>query len=122
MSKTDIFGPVEDNSDENTEEKVEEEEEPEEEEEKEGVSSRSKKEQGEADDDDEPDPWRLLHEKVVEDLEEPTWKKSKVPGQGKDPRLGRDCRFEPVKRRRLQKTYLGRLKSTHPIKFDAIRR
>ena len=76
MGKTDIFGPVEENSDENIEEEVEEVEEEEEkeeepEEEKKEDGSRSEEKQGEADNDDEPDPWRPLREKEGEDLKEP---------------------------------------------------
>ena len=96
MSRTDIFGPVEENSDENIEEEVEEEEkeeEPEEKEEKEEDSSRSEEKQGEADN-DEPDPRRPLREKVGEDLEEHYMKEVQQFLDRKNPRLFRDCSFQ----------------------------
>ena len=66
---TDIFGPVEDNSDVKVEEEEEvEEEEPEEEQEEEEDSSSSEEE--EEADDDEPDPWSPLRQNVGEDLKE----------------------------------------------------
>ena len=73
---TDIFGPVDENNDENIEEEEQEEEveeeqeeeEPEEEPQEEETSSSEEDE--EADDNDEPDPWHPLRQKVGEDLNE----------------------------------------------------
>ena len=96
---TDIFGPVEENNDENIEEEVEEEEEeeeeePEEEEEKEEDTSSSE-EEGEADDDDEPDPWSPLRQKVGGRSQRNLPERSPtVPGLGKIPTLCRKCRFQ----------------------------
>ena len=76
---TDIFGPVGEKNDENIEEdeekekeeEVEEEQEEEEpEEEPEDEETSSSEEEEEANDDEEPDPWRLLRQKVGEDLKE----------------------------------------------------
>ena len=70
---TDIFGPVEENNDENLEEEVEdeeeEEEEPEEQEENEDDTGSSE-EEGEVDNNDETDPWSPLRQKLGEDLKE----------------------------------------------------
>ena len=123
---TDIFGPVEENNDENIEEEVEveeEEEEHEEEEEKEEDTSSSE-EEGEADDDDEPDPWSPLRQKVGEDLKETYLKDvQQFLDRGKSQHYAENASFNallPVSRRRLRRTYLQRLKWTHHIKHDAI--
>ena len=122
----DIFGPVEENNDENLEEEVEEEDkEPEEEGEKEEETSSSK-EEGEADDDDEPDPWSLLRQNVGEDLKETYLKEVKqFLDRGKSQHYAENAAFNallPVSRRRLRRTYLEHLKWTHHIKHDAIHR
>ena len=122
-----IFGPVEENNDENIEEEVEEEEveEPEEEEEKEEDTSSSE-EEGEADDDDEPDPWHPLRQKVGEDLKETCLKEvQRFLDRGNSQHYAENATFNtllPVSRRRLRRTYLERLKWTHHIKHDAIHR
>ena len=71
---TDIFGPVEENNDENIEDEEQEEdeevEEEQEEEEPEEEETSSYEEEEEADDGDEPDPWCPLRQKVGEDLKE----------------------------------------------------
>ena len=97
---TDIFGPVEENNEEN----LEAEEEPEEEQEEEGDTSISE-EEGEADD-DEPDPWSLLSQKVGEDLQEPYLKEvQQFLDRGKSKAYDKDAAFNallPVSRRRLR--------------------
>ena len=124
---TDIFGPVEENNDENIEEEVEEEEdeEPEEEGEKEEDTSSSEME-GEADDDDEPDPWSLLCQNVGEALKETYLKEvQQFLDRGKSQHHAENAAFNTllsVSRRRLRWTYLERLKWTHHIKHDAIHR
>ena len=124
---TNIFGPVEENSDENIEEEVEEEEdeEPEEEEEKEEDTSSSE-EEGEANDDDEPDPWSTLRQNVGEDLKESYLKEvQQFLDRGKSQHYAENAAFNallPVSRRRLRRTYLEGLKWTHHIKHDAIHR
>ena len=124
---TDIFGPVEENNDENIEEEVEEEEdeEPEEEEEKEKDTSCSE-EKEEADNDDEPDPWHPLRQNVGEDLKESYLKEvQQFLDRGKSQHYAENAAFNtifPVSRRRLRRTYLERLKWTHHIKHDTIHR
>ena len=124
---TDIFGPVEDNNDENIEEEVEEEEEkePEEEEEKEEDTSSSE-EEGEADDDNEPDPRSPLRQNVGEDLKETYLKEvQQFLDGGKSQHYAEKASFNaqlPVSRRRLRRTYLERLKWTPHIKHDAVHR
>ena len=129
---TDIFGPVEEDYDENVEEEVEEdepeeeqeEEEPEQEQEEEENSSSSEEE--EEADDDEQDPWRPLRQKVGEDLKEPYLKEvQQFLDKGKSQEYAENAAFNillPVSRRRLRRTYLERLKWTHRIKHDAIHR
>ena len=115
---TDIFGPVEENNDENIEKEVEEEEE-EEEEEKEKDTSISE-EEGEEDDDDEPDPWSLLRQKGGENLKETYLKEvQQFLDKGKSQHYAENAAFNalfPVSRRRLRRIYLKRLKWTHHIK------
>ena len=69
---TDIFGPVEENNDENIEDEEQEEdeevEEEKEEEEPEEEETSSSEEEEEANDDNEPDPWHPLRQKVGEDI------------------------------------------------------
>ena len=120
----DIFGPVkEDNQDED----IEEEEDAEEEEPEEGQveeDSSSSEEEAKADK-DELDPWSPLRENFAEDLKHLSEGSPEVPGSGKIPKLCRKCFFQclvPVSRRRLRRTYLGRLKWTRRIKHDAIYR
>ena len=126
----DIFGPVEENSDENIEEEVEEEEEeeedPDEEQEEKEDDTSSSEEEGEADDDDETDPWSPLRQKVGEDLKETYLKEvQQFLDRGKSQHYAENAAFNallPVSRRRLRKTYLERLKWTHHIKHDAMHR
>ena len=61
---TDIFGPVEENSDDN----IEEEEEPEVEQEKDEISGIFEEEEEVEEDKPDYDPWRMLHQKVGHDL------------------------------------------------------
>ena len=129
---TDIFGPVEENNDENIEEDQEQEEEEEEEEEveeeqgeqePEEEETSSSEEEEEADDDDEPDPWRPLCQKVGEDLKETYLKEvQQFLDRGKSQHYAENAAFNallPVSRR-LRRTYLERLKWTHHIKHDAM--
>ena len=120
---TDIFGPVEENNDENIEEEEleeeveeEQEEEPEEEEtssSEEEETSSSEEEEG-ADDGDEPDPWSPLRQKVGEDIKEAYLKEvQKFLDRGKSQHYAENAAFNvllPVSRRRLRRTYLERLK------------
>ena len=126
---TDIFGPLDENNDENIEEEEEvkeeqEQEEPEEEPEEEETSSCEEEE--EADDDDEPDPWRPLHQKVGKDLKETYLKDvQQFLDRGKSQHYAENAAFNallPASRRRLKRTYLERLKWTHHIQHDAIHR
>ena len=123
---TDIFGPVEENNDENIEEVEEEQEEEEPEEEPEEEETSSSEEEGEADDDDEPDPWSPLRQNVGEDLKETYLKEvQQFLDRGKSQHYAENAAFNvplPVSRRRLRRTYLERLKGTHHIKHDAIHR
>ena len=123
---TDIFGPVEENNDENIEEVEEEQEEEEPEEEPEEEETSSSEEEGEADDDDEPDPWSPLRQNFGEDLEETYLKEvQQFLDRGKSQHYAENAAFNvllPVSRRRLRRTYLERLKWTHHIKHDAIHR
>ena len=119
---TDIFGPVEDNNDENVEEEEVDEEEPEEEQEDEDSSSSEEEEA----DDDEPDPWSPLCQNVGEDVTETYLKEvQQFLDKGKSQNYAENAAFNvllPVSRRRLRRTYLERLKWTHRIKHDAIHR
>ena len=135
---TDIFGPVEENNDENIEEEEEEEEEEQEEEveeeqeeeepevEPEEEETSSSEEEEEADDDDEPDPWRPLRQKVGEDLKETYLKEvQQFLDRGKSQHYAENAAFNallPVSRKSLRSTYLERLKWTHHIKHDAMHR
>ena len=75
-------------------------------------------------DDDEPYPWSPLRQKVGEDLKEPYLKEvQQFLDKGKSQEYNEKAAFNillPVSRRRLRRTYLERLKWTHPIKHDAI--
>ena len=90
---TDIFGPVEENNDENIEEEEQEEEEEVEEEqeeeepevEPEEEETSSSEEEEEADDDNEPDPWHPLRQKVGEDIKETYLRKSNSSWIGENP-------------------------------------
>ena len=136
---TDIFGPVEENNDENIEEEEQEQEQEEEEEEEEEEveeeqeeeepeveETSSSEEEEEADDDYEQDPWRPLRQKVGEDLKETYLKEvQQFLDRGKSQHYAENAAFNallPVSRRRLRRTYLERLKWTHHIKHDAIHR
>ena len=116
----DIFGPVEENNEEN----IEAEEEPEEEQqEKEDTSSSVEEEE---EDDDEPDLWSLLRQKVGEDLQEPYLKEvQQFLDSGKSQAYVENAAFNallPESRKKLGKIYLECLKWTHRIKLDAIHR
>ena len=101
---TDIFGPVEENNDENIEEDEEQEEEEEVEEEQkeeepevepEEEETSSSEEEKEADDDEEPDPWRALRQKVGEDLKETFLKEvQQFLNRGKSQHYAQKCRFQ----------------------------
>ena len=93
-----IFGPVEENNDENIEEEEQEGEEEvegeQEEEEPEEEETSSSEEEEEADDDDEPGPWRPLRQKVGEDLKETYLKEvQQFLDRGKSQHC-RKCRFQ----------------------------
>ena len=121
---TDIFGPVEENNDENIEEEQEEEVEEEQDEEPEEEETSSSEEEEEADDGDELDPWSSLRQKVGEDIKETYLKEvQQFLDRGKSQHYAENAAFNvllPVSRRRLRRTYLERLKWTHHIKHDAI--
>ena len=127
---TDIFGPVEENNDENIEDEEQEEdeevEEEQEEEEPEEEETSSSEEEEEADDDNEPDPWHPLRQKVGEDIKETYLKEvQQFLDRGKSQHYAENAAFNallPVSRRRLRRTYLDRLKWTHHIKHNAIHR
>ena len=78
--------------------------------------------------DDEPDydPWRQLRQKVGEDLKEPYLQEvQRFLDKEKTQDYAENAAFNtllPVSRRRLQRTYLERLKWNHRIKHDAIHR
>ena len=118
---TDIFGPVEENNDENIEDKEQEEDEEVEEQEEE-----EPEEEEEADDDNEPDPWHPLRQKVGEDIKETYLREvQQFLDRGKSQHYAENAAFNallPVSRRRLRRTYLDRLKWTLYIKHNAIHR
>ena len=123
---TDIFGPVEENNDENIEKEVEgEEEEPKEEEEKE-KDTGSSEEEGEEDDDDEPGSWSPVRQKGGQKLKETYLKEvQQFLNRGKSQHYAENVAFNallPVSGRGLGRTYLNRLKWTHHIKHGAIHR
>ena len=125
---TDIFGPVEENNDENIEDEEQEEEEEveeeQEEEEPEEEETSSSEEEEEADDDNEPDPWLPLRQKVGESINETYLREvQQFLDRGKSQHYAENAAFNallPVSRRRLRRTYLERLKWPHHIKDDAI--
>ena len=127
---TDIFGPVEENNDENIEvEEQEEDEEVEEEQEEkkpEEEETSSSEEEEEADDDNEPDPWHPLRQKVGEDIKETYLREvQQFLDRAKSQHYAENAAFNallPVSRRRLRRTYLDRLKWTHHINHNAIHR
>ena len=126
---TDIFGPVEENNDENIEgEEQEEDEEVEEqeEEEPEEEETSSSEEEEEGDDDNEPDPWHPLRQKVGEDMKETCLREvQQFLDRGKSQHYAENAAFNallPVSRRRLRRTYLDRLKWTYHIKYNATHR
>ena len=121
---TDIFGPVEENSDDSVEE--EEEEEPEEEQEKDQISSIFE-EVGEAEEDKpDDDPWRPLRQKVGHDLKDLYWNEvQQFLDRGKSQTYAENAAFNvllPVSRGRLRRAYLERLKWIHRIKLDTVHR
>ena len=122
---TDIFGPVEENNDENIEDEEVEEEQEEEEPEEEEISSSEEEEEAD-DDDNEPDPWHPLRQKVGEDTKETYLREvQQFLDRGKSQHYAENAAFNallPVSRRRLRRTYLDRLKWTHHIKHNAIHR
>ena len=127
---TDIFGPVEENNDENIEveeqEEDEEVEEEQEEEKPEEEETSSSEEEEEADDDNEPDPWHPLRQKVGEDIKETYLREvQQFLDRAKSQHYAENAAFNallPVSRRRLRRTYLDRLKWTHHINHNAIHR
>ena len=112
---TDIFGPVEDNNDENVEEEVDEEEPEEEQEEDEDSSSSEEEEEA---DDDEPDPWSPLRQNVGEDVKETYLKEvQQFLDKGKSQTYAENAAFNvllPVSRRRLRRTYFRASKMDSP--------
>ena len=122
--------PLEENCVENGEEKEEEssssneEPEKEEKEEQEEEEERSSSEEEEEMDDDEPDPWKLLREKLGRDLKESYLKEmQRFLDRRKTQDYAEIAAFNsllPVSRRRLRKTYLERLRWTHRIKHNVI--
>ena len=124
---TDIFGPVEDNNDENIEDEEQEEdeevEEEQEEEEPEEEETSSSEEEEKADDDN---PWHPLCQKVGEDMKATYLRVvQQFLDRGKSQHYAENAAFNallPVSRRRLRRTYLDRLKWTHHIKHNAIHR
>ena len=126
---TDIFGPVEENNDENIEDEEQEEDEEveeQEEEEPEEEETSSSEEEEEADDDNEPDPWHPLRQKVWEDIKKTYLREvQQFLDKGKSQHYAENSAFNallPVSRRRLRRNYLDRLKWTHHIKHNAIHR
>ena len=126
---TDIFGPVEENNDENIEDEVQEEDEEvqeEQEEEPEEEETSSSEEEEEADDDNEPDPWHPLRQKVEEDIKASYLREvQQFLDRRKSQHYAENAAFNallPVSRRRLRRTYLDRLEWTHHIKHNAIYR
>ena len=130
IPSTDIFGPVEENNDENIEDEEQEEdeevEEEQEEEEPEEEEPSSYEEEEEADDENEPDPWHPLRQKVGEDIKATYLREvQQFLDRVKSQHYAENVAFNallPVSRRRLRRTYLDRLKRTHHIKHDAIHR
>ena len=116
-----------DNEEEERNEENVEVEEPEEEPEEEQEDSSSSEEEGEVED-DEPDydPWSPLRKEVGQELKEPYMKEvQRLLDKGKTQDYAEDAAFNvllPVSRRRLQRTYLQRLKWIHRIKHGAIHR
>ena len=110
---TDIFGPVEENNDENVKDEVEEEEPEEEQEEQEEQEDSSSSEEEKEADDDELDSWSPLRQNVGEDLKEPYLKEvQQLLDEGKSQEFAENAAFNillPVSRRRLRRTYLERL-------------
>ena len=112
---TDIFGPVEGNSDDSEEE--EEEEEPEEEQEKDEISSIFEEEEEVEEDKPDYDPWRMLRQKVGHDLKDLYWNEvQQFLDRGKSQAYAENAAFNallPVSRGRLRRAYLERLKWIH---------
>ena len=119
---TDIFGPVEENSDDS----IEEEEEPEEEQEKDEISSIFEEEGEVENDKPDYDPWRPLRQKVGHDLKELYMNEvQQFLDRGKSQTYAENAAFNallPVWRGRLRRTYLERLKWIHLIKHDTVHR
>ena len=103
----DIFGPVEENNDENVAEVEEEEDEEPEEEQEEEEDSSSSEEEVEADD-DKPDLWSPLCQTVGEDLKETYLKDvQQFLDKGKSQNYAENAAFNallPVSRGRLRRT------------------
>ena len=121
---TDIFGPVEGNSDDSGEE--EEEEEPEEEQEKDEISSIFEEEEEVEEDKPDYDPWRTLRQKVGHDLKDLCCNEVQhFLDRGKSQTYAENAAFNallPVSRGRLRKAYLECLKWIHSIKLDTVHR
>ena len=124
---TDIFGPVEENSDDSVEEEEEEEDEPEEEQEKDDISSIFE-EKGEVENVNQTIryPWRPLRQKLGQDLKELYWNEvQQFPDRGKSQTYAENAAFNallPLWRGRLRRTNLERLKWIHRIKLDTVHR
>ena len=117
---TDIFGPVEENSDDSVEE------EPEEEQENDEISSIFEEEGGDEDNKADHDHWRPLRQQVGHDLKELDMNKvHQFLERGKSQTYAENAAFNallPLWRGRLRRTYLERLKWIHRIKLDAAQR
>ena len=117
---TDVFGPVEENSDDSVEE------EPQEEQEKDEISSIFE-EEGEVEDDKaHHDLWCQLRQEVGHDLKEIYMNEvQQFLERGKSQTYVKNAAFNallPVRRGRLRRTSLERLKWIHRIKLDAVHR
>ena len=112
---TDIFGPVEENSDDSVEEQ-----------EKFDISSIFKEKLEVEDDKPDYDPWRPLRQKVGHDLKELYWNEiQQFLDRGKSQTCAKNAAFNallPVWRGRLRRTYLECLKWIHRIKLDTVHR
>ena len=117
---TDVFGPVEENSDDSVEK------EPQEEQEKDEISSIFEEEGEVEDDKPDFDPWRPLRQKVGHDLKERYMNEvQQFLKWGKSQTYAENAAFNallPVWRRRLRRTYLKRVIWIHRIKHDTVHR
>ena len=117
---TDIFGPVEENSDDSVEE------EPQEEQEKDEISCMFEEEGEVEDDKTHHDLWCQLRQQVGHDLKEIYMNEvQQFLERGKSQTYAENAAFNallPVRRGRLRRTSLERLRWIHRIKLDAVHR